>query len=162
MEWEVRWPDGQIKQVQGDESSSWDWKPIGDGVFDVRMGLRNLRVELVDGPDTQGHVLVRVNGVERQLHVLDRQMLLLESMGMSNAEVGLEMEVLAPMPGKVLSVEVSENETVEEGQALLVLEAMKMENVIRAPRAGTIASIAVDAGVAVEKGMALVTYEMEP
>ena len=66
------------------------------------------------------------------------------------------------MPGKVLSVEVSENETVEEGQALLVLEAMKMENVIRAPRAGTIASIAVDAGVAVEKGMALVTYEMEP
>ena len=131
-------------------------------MFDVRMGLRNLRVELVDGPDTQGHVLVRVNGVERQLQVLDRQMLLLESMGMSNAEVGLEMEVLAPMPGKVLSVEVSENETVEEGQALLVLEAMKMENVIRAPRAGTIASIAVDAGVAVEKGMALVTYEMEP
>ena len=103
-----------------------------------------------------------VNGVERQLQVLDRQMLLLESMGMSNAEVGLEMEVLAPMPGKVLSVEVSENETVEEGQALLVLEAMKMENVIRAPRAGVIASIGIEAGVAVEKGMALVTYEMEP
>ena len=158
----MRWPDGQTEQVQGDESSSWDWKPVGDGVFDVRMGLRNLRVELVEGPDNQGHVLIRVNGVERQLQVLDRQMLLLESMGMSNAEVGLEMEVLAPMPGKVLSVEVSVNETIEEGQALLVLEAMKMENVIRAPRAGIIASVGVEAGVAVEKGVALVTYELEP
>ncbi len=161
MEWEVRWPDGQTEQVQGDESSSWDWKPIGEGVFDVRMGQRNLRVELVNGPDAQGHVLVRVNGVERQLQVLDRQKLLLDSLGMNSAESGVEMEVFAPMPGKVLSVEVSNNETVEEGQALLVLEAMKMENVIRAPRSGVIASVDASAGQAVEKGAALVTYELE-
>jgi biotin carboxyl carrier protein len=161
MEWEVRWPDGQTEQVQGDESSSWDWKPIGEGVFDVRMGQRNLRVELVNGPDAQGHVLVRVNGVERQLQVLDRQKLLLDSLGMNSAESGVEMEVFAPMPGKVLSVEVSNNETVEEGQALLVLEAMKMENVIRAPRSGVIASVDAAAGQAVEKGAALVTYELE-
>ena len=161
MEWEVRWPDGQIEQVQGDESSSWDWKPIGEGVFDVRMGQRNLRVELVNGPDAQGNVLVRVNGVERQLQVLDRQKLLLDSLGMNSAESGVEMEVFAPMPGKVLSIEVSNNETVEEGQALLVLEAMKMENVIRAPRAGVIASVDASAGQAVEKGAALVTYELE-
>ena len=161
MEWEVRWPDGQTEQVQGDESSSWDWKPIGEGVFDVRMGQRNLRVELVNGPDAQGHVLVRVNGVERQLQVLDRQKLLLDSLGMNSAESGVEMEVFAPMPGKVLSVEVSKNETVEEGQALLVLEAMKMENVIRAPRSGVIASVDAAAGQAVEKGAALVTYELE-
>jgi len=77
MEWEVRWPDGQTEQVQGDAASSWDWKPVGDGVFDVRMGHRNVRVELVNGPDKAGHVLVRVSGVERQLQVLDRQMLLL-------------------------------------------------------------------------------------
>ena len=161
MEWEVRWPDGQTEQVQGDESSSWDWKPIGEGVFDVRMGQRNLRVELVNGPDAQGHVLVRVNGVERLLQVLDRQKLLLDSLGMNSAESGVEMEVFAPMPGKVLSVEVSKNETVEEGQALLVLEAMKMENVIRAPRSGVIASVDAAAGQAVEKVAALVTYELE-
>ena len=50
---------------------------------------------------------------------------------------------------------------VEEGHALLVLEAMKMENVIRAPRAGVLASVEVGSGVAVEKGTALVTYELE-
>ncbi|MDE0978445.1 MAG: acetyl-CoA carboxylase biotin carboxyl carrier protein subunit [Flavobacteriales bacterium] len=161
MEWEVRWPDGQTEQVQGDAASSWDWKPVGDGVFDVRMGHRNVRVELVNGPDNAGHVMVRVNGVERQLQVLDRQMLLLESMGMSSVETGLEMEVLAPMPGKVLSVGVAKGETVEEGDALLVLEAMKMENVIRAPRAGVLASVEVGSGIAVEKGTALVTYESE-
>jgi len=80
---------------------------------------------------------------------------------MSSAETGLEMEVLAPMPGKVLSVGVTKGEMVEEGHALLVLEAMKMENVIRAPRAGVLASVEVGSGVAVEKGTALVTYELE-
>jgi biotin carboxyl carrier protein len=161
MEWQVRWPDGQTEEVQGDESSSWDWKSIGEGVFDVRMGHKNLRVELVEGPDPQGHVLVRVNGVERQLQVLDRQQLLLESLGMSHNEEGEETEVVAPMPGKVLSVDVSIKDLVTEGQALLVLEAMKMENVIRSPREGVIAKIEVKAGVAVEKGAVLVTYELE-
>jgi biotin carboxyl carrier protein len=125
------------------------------------MGHKNLRVELVEGPDPQGHVLVRVNGVERQLQVLDRQQLLLESLGMSHNEEGEETEVVAPMPGKVLSVDVSIKDLVTEGQALLVLEAMKMENVIRSPREGVIAKIEVKAGVAVEKGAVLVTYELE-
>jgi biotin carboxyl carrier protein len=125
------------------------------------MGHKNLRIELVEGPDPQGHVLVRVNGVERQLQVLDRQQLLLESLGMSHNEEGEETEVVAPMPGKVLSVDVSIKDLVTEGQALLVLEAMKMENVIRSPREGVIAKIEVKAGVAVEKGAVLVTYELE-
>ena len=159
MEWEVRWPDGQTEQVQGDAASSWDWKPVGDGVFDVRMGHRNVRVELVNGPDKAGHVLVRVNGVERQLQVLDRQMLLLESMGMSSAETGLEMEVLAPMPGKVLSVGVTKGEMVEEGHALLVLEAMKMENVIKSPTGARVKSIRVNKGDTIDKGQVMVTFD---
>ena len=157
----MRWPDGQTEDIHGDQTSSWDWKSIGDGVFDVRMGRRNLRVELVEGPDVQGHVLVRVNGVERQLQVLDRQQLLLESLGMTNNEENVLTEVVAPMPGKVLSVEVAISDSVSEGQALLVLEAMKMENVIRSPREGVIKKIEVEAGVAVEKGSVLITYEIE-
>jgi biotin carboxyl carrier protein len=49
---------------------------------------------------------------------------------------------------------------VEEGDSLLVLEAMKMENVIRAPRAGVIEEVHAQVGKAVEKSAVLATYEM--
>lgn len=54
--------------------------------------------------------------------------------------------VKAPMPGNILDVKVSVGDTVTEGQALMVLEAMKMENDIVAPKAGKVASISVKKG----------------
>ena len=71
-----------------------------------------------------------------------------------------EKHVESPMPGKILQVMVDRGTEVLEGDSLLVLEAMKMENVIRAPRAGVIAEVQAQVGVAVEKAAILVTYEM--
>jgi biotin carboxyl carrier protein len=65
------------------------------------------------------------------------------------------------MPGKILQVMVSPGAEVGEGDSLLVLEAMKMENVIRAPRAGIIEEVQARVGEAVEKAAVLVTYEMK-
>jgi biotin carboxyl carrier protein len=65
--------------------------------------------------------------------------------------------VKAPMPGRVVHLWVAEGDTVEAGQRLLSVEAMKMENEVRAPHAGTIASIGVSAGESVELGDELVT-----
>lgn len=61
----------------------------------------------------------------------------------------------APMAGLVLRVEVEEGQTVEAGQGVVVLEAMKMENEISAPGAGVVTKIHVRAGDAVEKGAVL-------
>lgn len=66
-------------------------------------------------------------------------------------------KVTAPMPGTILSVNVSVGQKVEEGQAVIVLEAMKMENEIPAPAAGTVASINVEKGANVETGAVLIT-----
>jgi len=63
--------------------------------------------------------------------------------------------VAAPMPGKVLRVLKHEGETVEAGETVLVLEAMKMENEIQSPVAGTIVYTAAE-GEAVEMGSTLV------
>ena len=66
----------------------------------------------------------------------------------------------APMPGMVLKVSVEAGQRVEAGAALVVLEAMKMENELRAPAAATVKGVKVQAGQAVEKGQVLVEFEL--
>ena len=64
--------------------------------------------------------------------------------------------VKSPMPGNILKINVSQGQTVKEGDVLIVLEAMKMENEIVAPKGGTVAQIAVSKAQVVETGTPLV------
>ena len=67
------------------------------------------------------------------------------------------VQVKAPMPGTILDIKVKPGDKVKNGQAVCVLEAMKMENEIPAPQDGTIASVEVSKGASVETGAVLVT-----
>ncbi len=64
--------------------------------------------------------------------------------------------VKSPMPGNILKINVTVGQKVNEGDTLLVLEAMKMENEIAAPKAGTVAQIIVSKGAVVETGAPLI------
>ena len=64
--------------------------------------------------------------------------------------------VAAPMPGNILKVNVTAGQAVKEGELLVVLEAMKMENEIFAPKAGTVAQVLVSKGSTVDTGATLV------
>ncbi len=64
--------------------------------------------------------------------------------------------VKSPMPGNILKINVSQGQAVKEGDVLIVLEAMKMENEIVAPKAGSVAQIAVSKGQVVETGTPLI------
>ena len=66
-------------------------------------------------------------------------------------------KVCAPMPGTILSVNVSNGSAVKKGDVLMILEAMKMENEIMAPCDGTVTSVAAAKGAAVESGALLCT-----
>ncbi len=68
-------------------------------------------------------------------------------------------ELRAPMPGLVVGVRRQPGETVEAGEPLVVLQAMKMENELSLPAAGTIASVAVQDGQTVDQGQVLVVLE---
>jgi biotin carboxyl carrier protein len=65
------------------------------------------------------------------------------------------VKINAPMPGTILGVKVAVGDSVEKGQTILILEAMKMENEIAAPEAGTVSSINVETGASVESGQLL-------
>ena len=64
--------------------------------------------------------------------------------------------VKSPMPGNILKINVSQGQSVKEGDTLIVLEAMKMENDVVAPRDGTVAQVVVTKGAVVETGSPLV------
>ena len=68
---------------------------------------------------------------------------------------GAGEQVKSPMPGNILSVNVNVGDTVAEGQVLMILEAMKMENEIMAPKAGKVTSVNVQKGATVESGTLL-------
>jgi biotin carboxyl carrier protein len=70
-----------------------------------------------------------------------------------------EQRIAAPMPGRVVRVLVSAGDTVEARQAVVVVEAMKMENELRSPKAGRVKEVAVAAGASVEAGRVLVIID---
>ena len=69
---------------------------------------------------------------------------------------GAGEKVDSPMPGTILKVNVAAGQTVKEGDLLVVLEAMKMENEIFAPKSGTVSQVAVSKGASVNTGDVLV------
>ncbi len=97
----------------------------------------------------------RVSLAQRQFEVHLRDMVDRESGGGKAGHAGPH-EVRAPIPGRVVSVSVAPGAAVALGQALLVLEAMKMENQICAEAAGTVERVLVATGATVEGGQVLV------
>ena len=92
--------------------------------------------------------------------VKDEQELLLERLGFSTDELASVGLLEAPMPGKILELLVAEGDEVEEGQPVVILEAMKMENELKAPATGTVASVSVTESDNVEKNQTIL--EIEP
>ena len=102
---------------------------------------------------------VSVNGKPYEVHIADTLDQLVSDMGFELGSARNISLIEAPMPGLILDIQVSEGDAVQEGDPLLVLEAMKMENVILSPRDGVVKKIAVSMGMAVDKKHLLVEFE---
>lgn len=106
-------------------------------------------------PGKEGKVSVLVGGAVHELEMLDERKLRLRRAGSQFSLEGPQ-RIDAPMPGKVVRVLVKKGDAVAEGQGLVVVEAMKMENELKSPKAGTVAELHAVEGAAVESGAKLV------
>lgn len=99
-----------------------------------------------------------VNGTPYSVVLSDEYDSLLKDLGISTAGNTKSAGLKAPMPGLVLKLLVNEGDEVKKGDNLLVLEAMKMENMIKAQDVCTIKSVRIKAGQTVEKGQILLSF----
>lgn len=150
-----------LQAASGEEGRSTEaayrFEPVGEGHFLLIIGGRSVPVVLTDAGE--GQVRVTLGGRTATVRVQDETDLLLERFGIEAGAGAAEAEVRAPMPGLVVRVLVEEGQPVEEGDGLLVLEAMKMENELCAPAAGTVAALHAEEGASADKGEVLVEIE---
>ena len=116
------------------------------------VGSRSARCDIEPGQEGQLHVLVGENVFA--LELLDERRLRLRQAGGKFSLEGPQ-RIDAPMPGKVVRVLVKAGDEVQEGQGLIVVEAMKMENELKSPKAGKVTELHAVEGAAVESGAKL-------
>ncbi|QAA81329.1 acetyl-CoA carboxylase biotin carboxyl carrier protein subunit [Aequorivita sp. H23M31] len=102
---------------------------------------------------------IKINGNTYKVGIETPLAQLIKKMGLSLGTTSVDDDILAPMPGIILEVNVQEGNEVKEGDLLCVLEAMKMENALSAPRDGTIKFVNITKGDTVDKGKLLIEFQ---
>ncbi|MEE9162387.1 MAG: biotin/lipoyl-containing protein [Candidatus Neomarinimicrobiota bacterium] len=136
--------DGRAPRLDAVRLSHNAWSLIIDG--------QSYRVSVE--ADSEGY-LVHIRQRRIQVRLRSELDLTIEKLGLTDRTLQIDGQVVAPIPGVITSVSVSEGDSVAQGDQLLVLEAMKMENELRSPLAGTVAIVHVSAGETVNKGALL-------
>jgi biotin carboxyl carrier protein len=160
--------DGKENQVQVEPRNGkgllnhepFHLKMIEDGpmVYRVEWKGQTYQVQVVPGDDPI-HPKIRVNGNTYSLEIVDKFDELLKELGMENLVITQIQDIKSPMPGLVLEVNVEAGQEVKKGDPLLILEAMKMENVIKASADAVVDKVFVKPGEAVEKDLLLISFK---
>lgn len=148
---------GESALVDGDPVS-WDLVVAPDGSWSMIHEKRHYQVQVISyNPDSKKMTL-GFKGQVINLSFKDASDILLENLGMTSVTASKVKQILSPMPGLITEVRVKEGQTVSAGDPLLVLEAMKMENVVKATSAGMVSAIRVQKGDRIEKGSVLIEF----
>ena len=150
--------------VNGDLSFEFNDESVGqlnivridENTFHLIESGNSVIVELEAKDVSAKSYQLRIQGESFTVQLADEVDQLVQAMGLSAESSRKVGDIKAPMPGLVLDIQVNAGDVVENGQALLILEAMKMENVLKSPGDGTVEEIKVSKGDAVEKGQLLI------
>jgi len=135
-----------------------DIVPLGPDRFHIIREHKSYTAEILEVNKQTKTVAIRINGTTHSVQLKDKFDMLLEQLGMTNGSAGRLNNIKAPMPGLIIDLRVSAGQTIQPGDSLLILEAMKMENIIKASGEGTVKSVLVKKGDSVEKGQVLIEF----
>lgn len=139
--------------------SDLDVAPAGPGKFHIIRDGRSFHAEVIEVDFSAKLFRIRINGSDYQVKLEDPYDQLVKRLGL---EINIQhkvKDIKAPMPGLVLEIQVSIGQELKTGDPVLILEAMKMENVIKSPGEGTVKKIVVEKGQPVDKGSVLLELE---
>lgn len=141
-----------------EDQVNWDLVEYAPNCFHIIHNGKSYRAELVKADIVTKSFVIKINGNVQTVTVKDKFDLLLEKMGMTSANTAKINNIKAPMPGLIIDLKVKAGDTVNAGDALLILEAMKMENILKSPGGGVVKSVKIKKGDSVEKGQILIEF----
>src|SRR5690554_4312461 len=136
----------------------WDLVRINERFYHLLINQVSYSVELIHINAREKEITLKINNKTSTIKIQDKFDLLLDKLGMDPSTQREIMDVKAPMPGLILEIKVQVGDKVKKGEPLLVLEAMKMENIIKSVSEGEVKSILVAAGNSVEKNQVLIHF----
>ncbi|MCG8310383.1 MAG: acetyl-CoA carboxylase biotin carboxyl carrier protein subunit [Cytophagales bacterium] len=150
----------QIKDhlyINGDKK---DFDIIKKNEFDYLIihAHRSYKVSILKHDRSNKSLEIKVNEHLHKVDLMDEHDLLLEKMGIRKKQIKQSGKLKAPMPGLIVEIKVSEGHRIKKGDPLIILKAMKMENILRSPADGTIKHILVKKNQKVEKDAALIQF----
>lgn len=146
-------------QLTAEDTQELDLASSSKGITHLLFNQRSYQIEISETRIDKKQYSIKINGSIYEVDIESALDQLIEKMGLSLGNDSFDDELLAPMPGIILEVNVSEGDLVEKGQHLCVLEAMKMENTLSAPRDGTIKVLHIVKGDTVDKGKLLIEFD---
>lgn len=157
-EFDFKIENKQRKLLVNDAAADADIRQLAPSVYHIINDLRSYNAEVVNFDRESKTAEIKVNGNTYTIAAKDQYDILLEKLGLSNLNSAKVSEVKAPMPGLVLKVFVTEGAEVKKGDNLFVLEAMKMENIIKSPADVVVKAVRIKPGDKVEKGQVLIGF----
>lgn len=159
--------DKKVLRIEADKSGSFlvndkevapDIIEIKHGIFHVIMNHQSYTAEVVKHDYAEKLFYIRVNNNTYKVQARDKYDELLKELGLDAMQSKKSGDLKAPMPGLVVEVSVTEGQEVKQGDKLVVLEAMKMENVLKAQADGIVKKVNAKKGNTVEKNEVLVLF----
>ncbi len=135
-----------------------DVSQINASSWHIINNLQSYNVEVISFNQAEKTAEIKVNNNIYHVTAKDQFDILLDQLGLSNLNAAKVSDVKAPMPGLVLKVFATEGMEVKKGDNLFVLEAMKMENIIKSPTDAIVKTVKIKPGQKVEKGEILMLF----
>ena len=148
-------------EIKTNDLSQLDFNKTSAKSFHLLQNQKSVTAEIVNRDFDNRSYTLNIGGTNYEVSIYNKLDMLISEMGLTAVSQKVVNTIAAPMPGQIVKVDAKVGQEVKENDPILVLEAMKMENVMLAPRDGIIKEVLISGGDIVDKGQIMIGLEEE-